>query len=439
MTFARRVGCATAFILLVGGGAASAGPSPTTRPSVTPVLDPDPAVMKIIDGLGDGESAVLPKLRTAGDLNDVARHYNMHVRGPGARDYCIKMVWMPDRKRAVYYGANHGAPHRTNDVWEYDLPSNTWVCLYGPDLLRGAANWAKYLDRETLKTGIPRTKRGGPAVNGHAWWQLAYDPHLGAMLTFCSWSMVPGEVREAQKRGSHKPPFWAFRAEQRQWQPITGSTFKGRRPRYHNASALEYVPDLGGTVWCANSWANRGMWLYDSRTNTWTDLKPNGGDKKDFQRNAPGSEQVMVYAPDRKMLIAHLARADRKTKKVSGATTQYSVEKNRWDRTVSAKADATADPPMPPGFDASTNFAYDRVGRVALLWDPGTTKALWAYDPDTTTWTRLAPKGPPPPGGRDAKLAFYDAARNVFVIPGKWVYRHRRRAPARPADTGQRP
>jgi hypothetical protein len=418
-----RVFCAVLVCAMAGAGGFARSAEPEAAATVTPELAPDPTVMKTIDGLGTNSSARLPKLNTAGDINDVARRYKLHRRGPGARDYCIKMVWMPDRKRAIFYGANHGSPHRMNDVWEYDLPSNTWVCLYGPDLMRGADNWAKYLERSSLKTGIPRTKRGGPAVVPHSWWQMAYDPDLKAMLTFCSWSMVPKEVREAQKRGPHKPPLWAFYPEKKKWEPITGSTFKGRRPRYHNASALEYVPPLKATLWSANSWANRGLWAYDSKTNTWTDLKPNGGNSKTFQLNAPGSEQVMVYAPDRKMLIGHQGGTNRKTKKPWRKTSHYSIEKNEWQR-----VDATGHGEkgtIPPGHDASTNFAYDTVGKVALLWAPET-KALWSYDPDAKKWTRLAPDGPAPPvRGRDAKLAYYDAARNVFVIPGQWVYRYK--------------
>jgi len=67
------------------------------------------------------------------------------------------------------------------------------------------------------------------------------------------------------------------------------------------------------------------------------------------------------------------------------------------------------------------------VGKVCLLWDGSWTKALWAYDPATVKWTRLVPKGPTPPRkGRDVKLGYYDVARNVFVVPGKWIYRYQR-------------
>jgi hypothetical protein len=65
---------------------------------------------------------------------------------------------------------------------------------------------------------------------------------------------------------------------------------------------------------------------------------------------------------------------------------------------------------MPPGHDARSNFAYDH--------------------PDRIGWTKRSPKGPSPPGGGDGKLAYYDVARNVFVVPGLWAYRHKRQAAA---------
>ena len=74
-----------------------------------------------------------------GDFNDTARRYNLHKTGPLARDFTLKMVWAPERKRVLFCGANHGVPHRLNDVWEFDLAALTWVMLYAPDLPR---EWA---------------------------------------------------------------------------------------------------------------------------------------------------------------------------------------------------------------------------------------------------------------------------------------------------------
>ena len=43
------------------------------------------------------------------------------------------------------------------------------------------------------------------------------------------------------------------------------------------------------------------------------------------------------------------------------------------------------------------------------------TNTVWAYDPDKTTWTKLAPDGDPmPTGGK--RLAYCDPASNALVV-----------------------
>ncbi|MHC4917725.1 MAG: hypothetical protein ACYTGB_19795, partial [Planctomycetota bacterium] len=290
---------------------------------VTPELAPDPAVMKIVDSLGDGASAKLPAFKVAGDINDVARKYKLDKRGPGYRDYCLKMCWMPERRRAIFYGANHGGPHRLNDVWEHDLPSNTWYCLYGPDRTKGR-NRSDYddLDWELAKTGVIRTKRGGPGNPPHSWWNMAYDPQARAMITPCTFSTCNREVWSLLKNGKHKPPMWAFYPEKKKWEPILGST--GDLPSYENARSMEYVPELGGTVWTKSA----GMYLYDSKANSWKLL---GKSSKYGQDLAP-RECVMAYLPDRKMLVAHARWGQGAPSKgyAESKTYHYSIEKNEW-------------------------------------------------------------------------------------------------------------
>jgi len=399
-----------ALLVLAGAPALSAE-------KVTPALKPDAAVLKIIAGLGDHGSAALPAPKITGDLNAVAKRWRLDQRGPGYRDYCLKMAWMPERQRAVFYGANHGGPHRLNDVWEYDLPSNTWVCLYGPDPSKGrGADW-KDVDWEHVKDGVIRTKRGGPAIIGHSWWNMAYDPEAKAMITPCSWSMSNKKLFGLLRKGKHKPPMWAFYPEKKKWEPILDSTFDGPVPGCENARALEYVPELGGTVWTKSA----GMWLYNSKTNGWKRL----GTSKRYGKDLPSREQVMAYLPDRKMLVAHCRAGKGAPSRgyEKSFTCHYSIEDNKWTRTFESQK--KNEPPA--GMDSVTNFAYDRVGKVCLLWDSSWSKALWAYDPAAMKWTKLSPTGPPPPlKGRDVKLAYYDVQHNVFVIPGKWVYRHKR-------------
>jgi hypothetical protein len=382
--------------------------------AVQPVLPPDPKVAEILVALGAGQAAALPAVKVTGDLNAVTKKYGLDTTGPEARNYCIKMVWMPDRRRAIFYGANHGVPHRLNDVWEYDLPANTWVCLYGPDASKGyGADWSD-VDRESAdtKAGVIRTKRGGPAIIPHSWWNMAYDPERKAMLTPCTWSMSEPALFQLLQQGKHKPPLWSFTPATNRWEPVLDSKFEGKPPVYENARAMEYLPELGGTVWIKSD----GMWLYNSTSNTWKELKPNSGDMKAYAANAPDREQVAAYLPDRHLIVAH----SRHGKDGKGfRTTHYSIARNEWK--VAAEGEGAGAPPG--GFDAATNFAYDRVAGVCLLTDPDT-QSLWAYDPDAAKWTKVEVKGAPMPKGYPGHLAYYDVANNALVIPGRWAYRH---------------
>jgi hypothetical protein len=121
-----------AFLVLVTTAALGIAATPASKSSsakVEPALAADPKVIQALAALGDNGACLLPGIKVHGDVGPIARAYRHDSRGPGGRDFTIKMAWMPDRRRAFYCGANHGSPHRLNDAWEYDLPSGTWVVL----------------------------------------------------------------------------------------------------------------------------------------------------------------------------------------------------------------------------------------------------------------------------------------------------------------------
>ncbi len=149
---------------------------------IEPNLDPKPAVLEKLAALKPNQGVLLGKADVVGEFNDTARKYDLHKTGPMGRDFTIKMCWAPDRKRALFCGANHGVPHRLNDVWEFDLPSLTWAMLYAPDNARGYGDLGKDTSDVEFKDGILITKRGGPAVIAHTWWGLTYDPKKKALL-----------------------------------------------------------------------------------------------------------------------------------------------------------------------------------------------------------------------------------------------------------------
>jgi hypothetical protein len=93
---------------------------------------PDKELLARIEDLPDHTWMKLPAIKTAGELKWPMANNDYRRRGPMVRDYCNRMVSAPERQRALYCGAGHNV-HPFNDVWEYDLASNTWICLYAPD------------------------------------------------------------------------------------------------------------------------------------------------------------------------------------------------------------------------------------------------------------------------------------------------------------------
>jgi len=420
--------CAAAVV--GGGGAATVQALVGSRAPALMALAPDPEVVKIIDSLGEGCSAYLPPVRTAGDLNEITAKYGMNKIGPNGRDYSIKMAWMPDRKRAIFYGTNYWYPHRLNDVWEYDLPSNTWVCLYGPDRSKKdkAADW----DDTVLAGGVLRTRRGGPALLANTNWQLTYDHRRKAMLWLCGWRKAPQEFKNRwpaySVKGKTTIPVWAFYPAERRWEFILSKpcpSMEGRR-----SAALEYVPHLGAVAWPSG----RTTWVMDSRTGAWRDLEATGsGGRKLGAGDAEGHdfEAVTAYAPDRQLLISAGSAGGANAKENNGRTNVYSFRTNTWRKVAEG-------PDVPAGCTHATSFAYDPVGGVCLLRGPlgGENRGAWAFDVATFKWTKLAPKGPPPPA-EGKTIGYYDPERNVWVLKygaKTWVYRHKRR----PESSGER-
>jgi len=349
------------------------------RAKVTPVLAPDPAVRKILDSLGDCSSANLPPTKTMGAWNETTRLYRMQKTGPVGRDFCMKAVWAPERKRALYCGGNHGVPHRLNDCWEYDLPSNTWVMLFAPDPNRPQTDWEAWANPKSIEDKVPDV--------------------LG----------LSAEERAALYKGR---PFWLFRPEERTWQPL--KTEPPYPPKVGGAQAMEHVPGLNGAIFYTSNWFSQGMWLYDPKTNAWKNLKPNNGEDMYHGTNSPRSEAVMAWDAENKVLVA-----------VSGTVTYYyDPARNTWTKAVDKPKESQD---VPSGHDARTPIGYDPVGKAIVLYDPKTPGHIWTHSVADKKWTKNALKGPPGPTSR--LIGYWDLARNVMVVDSRgkvWVCRYRR-------------
>jgi hypothetical protein len=378
--------------------------------AVEPVLKPDNATLRKIDALGPNQAVLLGEARVVGDFNDIARRFNLHKTGPRARNYCLKMVWAPERKRALFLGANHNVPHRLNDVWEFDLSALAWVLLYPPDNPRGYRDLGKDWSDVEFRDGILVTKRGGPAVLGHTWWGLTYDPVNRQALFVNTWATNQKEAVEklggdpGQLYGG--PPLWAFSPESKQWRLL--KTPKPW-PKAPFGAMLEYIPELGGAIWHSNSSKMRATWLYDPAANAWRDLGANAR-FRDFAQASPKPEQVAYYDPQRHIVVVQRGLE----------TYHFDVRRQEWKQVMSGDRARS-----PFGHDASGPIAFDPRSGHGLLLDMKD-NTLWAFNPDQPAWTRLTPTGDPMPAGKK-RLAYFDPAHGVFVViegTKVWAYRY---------------
>lgn len=365
---------------------------------------PKPAVAAKLRALKPNHAVLLGEATVHGPFNETARKYNLHLTGPRGRDFTLKTCWAPDRKRVLFCGANHGVPHRLNDVWEFDLPSLSWRLLYAPDLPRGYTDLGKDVSDVEFRDGILRTRRGGPAVIAHTWWGLTYDERRRSLLFMNTW--VTNRERAVTRLGGDParlykgPPLWEFSPKTKTWRALKAEK---PHPRAIFGGMLEYVPELGGNLWHANNWQMRGTWLRDSKTGKWRNLEANHDDEdnKHFQEHAPMPEQVAYRDPARKILVAHRHHD----------THHFDLKRRRWTKVLSGSPDDNA---TPYGHDARSVFHHDPASGLGILTQ-FQTNTLWTYDPDARAWTRLQPQGDPMPEGRK-RLAYFDPAMNVQVV-----------------------
>lgn len=180
-------------------------------------------------------------------------------------------------------------------------------------------------------------------------------------------------------------------------------------PRNAFGASLEYLPELGGSLWQYRD----HTWLLNAPTQSWELLCREGA-------SLP-IETLVCYAPDRKLLIAHRGPV----KESPPRTWHMKLDDNEltgWEQVLESEN-------LPNGHDARSWMYYSPVGQVALLYERET-KQIWSYDPKPSKWTKLVPEGPRPPfGPKERVLAYLDPVRNVFVVIGYdavWCYRYRR-------------
>ena len=425
--------------------------------TIPPVLageyQDDPAIIAILDALGERTSAVLPAL-----VSDCGSEtlYGCATHGPAGRDYCNKLAYTPDRGTALYAGGSHQTL-RSNDVWELHLGSNTWHMIFAPDggnhaLLKGSLYfhavpklkkdpnvvlpekeqaefeaakvwWNK---NAVFKDGHVVTRNGGPIMPVHTWDAITYDPRVGRLL----WTLGAGPGSEAGYHGimagvpevegdASYTNMWTFDPKGRQWQHYRTDK---KHPGFRGMGAtLCYIPELKKSIYYVAaqnvSPHDFEMWTYDAVADHWEELRPNGG------RSISDLATREDLAPDAELQSAYSAKHQAMVSVLGPDAYAYDIVKNEWSK--------LCHDPRLNAHDASTTFAYDSHADVFLLADPRNKKApLAAFSLTTKQWEIIEPAGAGFLKSTEGNpRGYYDPEHNVFVVHGGdtkhiWVYRH---------------
>jgi N-acetylneuraminic acid mutarotase len=295
--------------------------------------------------------------------------------GPGRRSGAT-LTYVPALKKAILFGGTKGGSLR-NDTWVYDPGANSWFKL--------------------SPAGSP------PGSFGHA---AALDPVSGKVI------VVMGE-------GPGKGQTWSYDPAANRWTKLNPT---GTSPPARGLASLVYCPELhrlvlfGGRAWSSGSATVTPLndtWAYDPGVNAWTALSPAG--------EPPPARfgQAMTYVPSLgKVVLFGGMHWVEGAPEMLGDTWAYDPVANAW-------TDLAPPGDSPPGrFAHSLACDTELTGKVVLFGGmSGAFPALsylddgWAYDPDTNTWSALAPEARPSGRAGIGALA-YDSARAKLVLFG---------------------
>ena len=360
---------------------------------VEPILSPDVETLSKIKELPINTWLKLPAFKVTGDKEWLTKS-SKSALGPEGRDYSNKMAWMPDRKRAIYAGGGHNN-NPYNDVWEYDLASNTWVCLYGADenSQGKSAEWMKA--NLVIKDGALQTKRGGPPRLTHTFDTWNYDSSRriafmsesfrGALFTdkkivAQGLGLTDEELAKQWKPGSY---FLTFDPYACKWGFINENVIGCQE-----ACSVRYIPHLN--QWWTSS--RQSLNLFDPTEKKTKELPIKGA--------IGGYECSTTFDTNSKTIVGV-----HRFGKSNNVTFTYEIDTGIW-KTPQTNA--------PTGGSTSTcYFDFDSVANRCVLFTQEVKPNLWLYDVKANEWTPIEPNGEQPPPGR--MIGYYDPERDVVV------------------------
>jgi hypothetical protein len=356
----------------------------TIWPQVVPALPADPQVTALINSLEPNQGAFLDSfdvIEGPDGQGGIAAWPAFETKGPFIRNYCCTWVYADSRQRALYAGGNHAVPHKFNDVWEYDLASNTWVILHAPD----------------------------PGIETIHAWGFTYNQKLEELY----WAHPDGEYVSnwPYPSGYTDPGVRIYRPyQQNGWQmrPRPSSLY----PRCHFLSKLTYIPSRDITIHVSNATDGNaeGLWQIDANTNTWTQVATAAQLKADPGCLSRLQASFANYDPQEDAIIYG----------IENNICRYDLSNGKWSHVKTGN--------FTSWINKASGTYLDNPG-VHLFWDKNNTQFV-AYDARSNTLSYPKPKGLSEfISLGDLKMIFYHKALDVVVAythknPRIWVYKY---------------
>ncbi len=344
-----------------------------TQPPAGALAD-EPSIISLLKRIKPASGIQLPEFSIKAPYGGLDAYENFKSYGPGIRDYSMKWVYASDRGSALYAGANHGVPHKFDDVWEYFLGSNTWVLLHAPDT-----------DARPL----------------HTWWGLTYDPKhsrlywMAPQTSVSNWALVENNAN---------PPLVYFEPSN----PSAGWRYLPTTPaiKAGTSAALEYIPDSDSLVLWARAWNGAGLQQLDTKSRKWKQLISHDEAYHNLQDTSPRPEALVGYNPKHHTLVGF----------VDKDVFSYSFSTNKWSKVGSNILPVDVK-------DNISSMAYDPKRDLYFLVSKG---ELFTFDPTNNRVKNITPNNFPNRG--KLLMLYVDQRLDLVVVyeknsPKMYVYR----------------
>lgn len=327
------------------------------------------------------------------------------------------LILAPDKRGAFLYGEGvHGFVkpdgHIMDDLWFYDLHAHAWICLYPGMDTKSFSRRVKdgELDIDEHGSLIDQERRPIPLHTlVHAWGYLTYDSDR-SKFAFLGWKDHPlpryylgGEklmdegLKTLEARLKDKEPtvfspwFYDVATGKFERTPAKNATAvdAGGFPQFHYLPSQKRFFAVGSET----------VAIFDSATNEWTDVKPQGPAPKGYDAcGCYDSKRNRVYRNDG-------------DNSADEGLMAYEIETNAWRHLKPTGAAPLA---------ANTNAAfyeYDaRHDVVVAMHFKGRSTGIFVYDPKSNHWS-----DPLPIPAEVRKFGFaantcYDRELNVYFM-----------------------